>query len=34
MMYMFLRVGITLALLHPNINMSVEIYRKYVHPHL
>jgi hypothetical protein len=34
MIYMFLRIGITIILLHPSLNMTIFIYDKYVHPFL
>lgn len=32
MIYMLLRVGVTVILLHPSINLTVQIYSKFVHP--
>ena len=33
-LYIFLRVGLTVVLLHPSLNMTVKIYRDYVEPEL
>lgn len=34
LLYVFLRIGLTVALLHPSLNMTVKIYREYVEPEL
>lgn len=33
-LYIFLRIGLTVLLLHPSFNMTVTIYRQFVEPEL